>query len=169
MQNGSMKCATQTACGIDDFNHVNDMAYAMAKASVEKAETVGPAILAVKITGPKAYALTIIDVSSIDAAQRERVMWLQDGLCRNGHADIAAFMSEAWVVQAEGTGEACLNVRPSEHAARKECVVASLMSKECQMLSYHLIDRDGCRLIKGELDASIKLAGRLARATPLSH
>jgi hypothetical protein len=146
-------------CGIEQFKHVHEIAYALAKARIEKKALVLPTVIGVKRA----------DVSSIDQAQRERVLWLQEGLCRNGHADIAAFVSEAWLVQmtvADGNQQ---NIRPSEHGARQECVVVSLVSNDCQMLAYHMIDRDTARLIKGSLDADITMGGRLARATITRH
>jgi hypothetical protein len=156
-------------CGIEQFKHVHEIAYALAKARIEKKALVLPTVIGVKRAGQGGYALTMIDVASIDQAQRERVLWLQEGLCRSGHADIAAFVSEAWLVQmtvADGNQQ---NIRPSEHGARQECVVVSLVSNDCQMLAYHMIDRENVRLVKGSLDADITLGGKLARATTTRH
>ena len=72
-------------CGIEQFKQVHEIDYALAKARIEKKALVLPTVIGVKRAGQGGYGLTMIDVSSIDQAQRERVLWLRDGrLIRDG-------------------------------------------------------------------------------------
>lgn len=154
---------------IDDFTRVNEMAFALSGKAISEGREFVPTILAVQVQGGRKYQLTIVEVGSIDADKRERVLWLQEALCNSGKADIAAFVSEAWVVQGKAEDGGKSTVVPSEHGDRKECVVVSMVSRDCQLVACHMVDRATNQLLRGEIVSDGLVAGRLAKTPVKRH
>lgn len=63
-----------------------------------------------------------------------------------------------------------MHVRPSQHPDRKEAVIVSMLSHECQFFGVHRIERNPFRLVPGDFGpAGRDIQGRFAREQPAMH
>ena len=150
------KTLTQT-----EFQLVADHCYRVARRIVRKGEAVMPTCVAGTVGDHGVRVKLSVQVPTHDPAYPEMTTRLMEALVQHPDLDFVALVCEAWTapVKEGQLPEGSL----ADHPQRKEIVIFSIMSKDCQIVVVNPLRRNPSRLIRGKLDFGLKFTGRMAR------
>jgi hypothetical protein len=144
-----------------EFQLIADHCYHVAQKLVRKGRTVMPMCIAGTVGDHSVRVKLSVQVPTHDTSYKAMITPLMEAVVQHPDLDFVALVCEAWTAPVK-------NARMPEgslanHPQREETVIFSIMSKDCQIVVMNPLRRNPSRLVRGKLDFSMKLTGRMVR------
>lgn len=157
----------------EDFEALHQLVLSAVSDAINHDRDVPPVVLCAKMEDHQIAGLKVMDVSPFqdeEHGNKDALAAFIQMLASQEEIDLVAYVSEAWMVGGNSKEEVDTSIRPSEHPDRKEAVVVSMLSHECQFFGIHHIERNPSRLVPGSFGpAGNEMQGRFAREQPPMH